>query len=113
MRVLFKSRDADGDPLHDLAVRRVHFVMRRLAWLAPRVSVHLSDVNGPRGGVDKRCQLQLKTDKVGTVVVTAIARDWRSALEAALSRASRMLLRVWRKSHDTRLPGRRALQFHE
>lgn len=56
MHVLFESRDPEGAQLRELAVRRVRFVMRRLAWLVPRAKVQLTDVNGPRGGVDKRCQ---------------------------------------------------------
>jgi hypothetical protein len=93
MQVVFESRDPDGVQMRELAVQRVRFVMRRLSWLVPRAKVHLADVNGPRGGIDKRCQLEFKTDHVGTVVVTSMAHDWRSALEDALSRASRTLVR--------------------
>lgn len=113
MRVFFRSRDAEADRLRDLAVRRVNFAMRRMSWLSPRVDVHLSDVNGPLGGVDKRCRLQLRTDMVGTVVITSIARDWRSALETALGRAGRELLRLWRSSHGTGVSGRRALALRD
>jgi hypothetical protein len=97
MQIVFESRDPEGAQLRDVAVRRVRFVMRRLSWLVPRATVHLSDVNGPRGGIDKRCQLELKTDHSGTVVVTSMAHDWRSALEGALSRAARALLRSWQR----------------
>jgi hypothetical protein len=106
MQVLFCSRDADASDLRDLAERRVRFVMRRLHWLVPRASVLLSDVNGPRGGVDKRCQLMLRTDGHGTIVVTAIARDWRTALDNALSRGARVLLRLWRRGRSPRATGR-------
>ncbi len=98
MQVVFESRDPEGALLRDMAVRRLRFVMRRLTWLVPRATLHLSDVNGPRGGIDKRCQLELKTDTAGTVVVTAMAHDWRGALEGALSRAGRALLRSWQRS---------------
>lgn len=97
MHIIFESRDAEGHQLRDLAIQRVQFVMRRLNWLVPRAKVQLADTNGPRGGVDKRCQVELKTDGAGTVVITAVARDWRTALDRALSRASRVLLRSWRR----------------
>ncbi len=100
MQVIFESRDPDGAQLRELAVRRVRFVMRRLAWLIPRAKVRLSDVNGPRGGVDKCCHLELKTDHAGTVAITSMARDWRSALEGALARAAQVLLRNWRRGRD-------------
>jgi len=111
MQVLFRSRDREANELRDLAVRRVRFVMRRLNWLVPRATVQLSDVNGPRGGVDKRCQIHLRTDGGGTVVVTAMARDWRTALDSALSRATLLLLRLWRCGRAPREPGRRVVAF--
>ena len=98
MQVLFESRDPDGARLRGLAVRRLRFVMRRLTWLVPRVHVYLADVNGPRGGVDKRCRLELKTTNAGTVVITAMARDWHVALDNALARAARVLVRSWRRA---------------
>ena len=87
MQVLFTSRDAEGDKLRDLAVQRVQFVMRRMTWLVPRASVELSDINAADGGVDKRCLIELKTERAGTLVITSIARDWHSALDNALTRA--------------------------
>jgi hypothetical protein len=109
MQVIFNSRDSDASDMRDLAVRRVRFVTRRLTWLVPRATVQFTDVNGPRGGVDKRCQVVLRTEGRGTVVVTAMARDWRCALDAALSRASRLLLRLCRRGEGLRERSRRAL----
>jgi len=87
MQVFVKSRDAQEADLLDLSQRRTRFVLRRLAWLVPQATVVMSDVNGPRGGTDKRCQVELRTDLVGTVVVSSVASDWRSALDKALARA--------------------------
>jgi hypothetical protein len=97
MQVLFDTRDSDAAALRRLSVRRVRFVLRRLSWLVPRARVQLADVNGPRGGVDKRCQLELKSDQAGTVVITSMARDWRTALDRALARAAAALMRRWRR----------------
>lgn len=103
MQVIFDSRDPEGDRLRSAAVRRVRFVMRRLTWLVPRARVQLSDLNGPRGGVDKRCQVELRPDGGEPVVITAVARDWRSALDSALQRAARVLLRLWRRRQNHRV----------
>lgn len=102
MQVQFESRDPDGERLRDLALRRLRFVTRRLAWLLQRASVMLSDVNGPRGGVDKQCQVELKTDGHGTVVITSVARDWRTAIDQALARAAQTLVRQWRRRQAPR-----------
>ena len=102
MQVLFKSRHPHAAELRDLTERRVRFVLRRLGWLVPRAEVQMSDVNGPRGGIDKRCQVQLMTDGAGSVVVASEANDWRTALDNALSRAARLLMRLWRRGSDSR-----------
>ncbi len=102
MQVLFQSRHPQAAELRELTERRVRFVLRRLGWLVPRAEVKFSDVNGPRGGLDKRCQVELKTDGAGSVVVAAVANDWRTALDSALARAARFLMRLWRRGHDSR-----------
>jgi hypothetical protein len=102
MQVLFKSRHPQATELRDLTERRVRFALRRLGWLVPRAEVQMSDVNGPRGGIDKRCQVELRTDGAGSVVVASVAADWRTALDKALARAARHLLRLWRRGSDAR-----------
>jgi ribosome-associated translation inhibitor RaiA len=102
MQVLFKSRHPHAADLRDLTERRVRFVLRRLGWRVPRAEVQMSNVNGPRGGIDKRCQVELRTDGAGSVVVTSVAGDWRTALDSALTRAARHLMRLWRRGNDAR-----------
>jgi hypothetical protein len=98
MQIIFESRAADSSQMRDLSVERVRFALRRLTALVPRAKVQFSDVNGPRGGVDKRCQVELKTDSAGTVVIASLARDWRTALDRSLTRATRVLTRGLQRS---------------
>ena len=98
MQIIFESRDADGHQLRDLSVERVRFALRRLTAWVPHARVQFSDVNGPRGGVDKRCQVELKTDSAGVVVITSLAHDWRTALDRSLTRAIRVLTRSLQRS---------------
>jgi hypothetical protein len=93
MQIIFESRDAEGNQMRELSVERVRFALRRLSGLVPRAKVLFSDVNGPRGGVDKRCQVELSTDAAGTVVIASLASDWRTALNRSLRRATRALTR--------------------
>ena len=102
MQVLFKSRHPQATDLRDLTERRVRFVLRRVGWLVPRAEVQMSDVNGPRGGIDKRCQVELRTDGAVSVVVASVASHWRTALDNALARAARFLMRLWRRGSDSR-----------
>ncbi len=112
MQVLFKSRHPQATELRELTERRVRFVLRRLGWLVPRANVQMSDVNGPRGGIDKRCQVELQTDGAGSVVVASVASDWRTALDNALERAARFLMRLWRRGNDSRRMRQRLIR-HE
>ena len=109
MQVHFKSRAPNAADLLDLSQRRTRFVLRRLVWLVPQATVTMSDVNGPRGGIDKQCQVELKTDVAGTVVVASVARDWRSALDKALARAARFVLRLVKRGADSRRLRHRAI----
>lgn len=102
MQVLFNSRHPQATDLRDLTEHRVRFVLRRLGWLVPRAEVQMSDLNGPRGGIDKRCQVELITDGAGSVVVTSVARDWRTALDNALARAARFLVRLRGRLSESR-----------
>ena len=79
MQILFKSRHPEAALMRDTVERRVRFALRRLNALVPRADVQLADVNGPRGGLDKRCQIALRTDGAGEVVVSSVAGDWRTA----------------------------------
>lgn len=103
MQVIFESRDAKGNELRDLAVERVRFALRRLSALVPRAKVQFSDVNGPRGGVDKYCKVEITTDTAGKVVIASLASDWRTALERSLRRA---LLALKRSLQRTKKPVR-------
>jgi hypothetical protein len=102
MQITFESRDPEAIQLQSVAERRVRLALRRLSWLAPRARVRMSDVNGPRGGIDKRCQIELTTDATGPVIVTSMARDWRSALHSAVARAARALLHNWQQTRQAR-----------
>ncbi|WP_296494585.1 HPF/RaiA family ribosome-associated protein [Rhodoferax sp.] len=98
MQIIFESRDAGGSHMRDLSIERVRFALRRLTALVPWARVQFSDVNGPRGGVDKRCQVALKTEGAGMVVIASLARDWRTALDRSLTRATRVLTRSMQRS---------------
>ena len=111
MQVIFESRDIEGRQFHALAEQRVRFVLRRLSWLVPQASIVLSDVNGPRGGVDKRCQVEFTTQGSGRIVSTAMAADWRAALEGALARAAQRIVRSMRRSQMRERPQPRQRPF--
>ena len=58
-----------------------------------RVVITLSDINGPRGGNDKRCQLRIPLPKMRDVVIEEIAGDLQIAVARSVDRAARSLER--------------------
>jgi hypothetical protein len=112
MQILFESRAVAGANMRDLSVQRVRFALRRLTALVQRAKVQFSDVNGPRGGIDKRCQVELSTESAGTVVIASLARDWRTALDRSLGRATRVLVRSLQRQQSA-ARGRNANLAHD
>jgi ribosome-associated translation inhibitor RaiA len=100
MQVIIESRSIEGSALRSVAEKRVRFVMRRLAWQIPIARVSLSDLNGPKGGEDKQVQVALKLAGASLIVVTATSRDWRAAIDAALSRAVQKVVRTMRRARQ-------------
>lgn len=74
------------------------YVHRRLetslGWaLTRRLAVWLSDINGPRGGRDKRCKIQISLDHGKTIVIEDTEEDMYAAIDLAAERAERALAR--------------------
>jgi len=79
------------------------YVYRRLqtslGWaLTRRLAVWLSDINGPRGGRDKRCKIQISLDNGKTVVIEDTEEDMYAAIDRAADRADRALARQLARS---------------
>jgi hypothetical protein len=105
MQIIFQSRDSEGAQMRELSIQRVKFALRRISALVPRAKVLFSDVNGPRGGIDKRCQLELNTEANGKVVISSLASDWRTALDQSLVRATRALTRSIQRNQKSMRKG--------
>jgi ribosome-associated translation inhibitor RaiA len=55
--------------------------------------MRLSDINGPRGGADKRCHVRVVLDGLHDVVIEDIEADLYVAIDRATDRAGRTLVR--------------------
>lgn len=65
---------------------------RKLGKFAPfieRTSARVEDVNGPRGGVDKRCRIKIVLSGLPSIVVEERHHSLQAALDGALARAER------------------------
>jgi len=73
--------------------RRLQFAFDRIDNPVRRVVVRLSDVNGTRGGEDKRCHLQVQFDRKPDVIVEDVQSDLYLAMSRAIERAARTITR--------------------
>ncbi|WP_379720074.1 HPF/RaiA family ribosome-associated protein [Massilia jejuensis] len=64
-----------------------------------KLVVSLSDINGPRGGVDKRCKIQVRLGS-RDVIVEDTGADLYAAIDRAAGRADRALVRQVERTRD-------------
>lgn len=92
MRIDIRARGfALTEGLRAHAERRLRFALARFEDRVARVAVRLSDLNGPRGGVDKRCLLRLRARGLAEIVIDEAGADLYAAISRAAERAGRML----------------------
>ena len=94
MKVQFASKGlvtADGARAH--AVRRLHFALDRFAGRVTRARVRLVDVNGPKGGIDIQCLIQVWVTGIGALVVKVMAADPDTAIDRGAERIHRLVVR--------------------
>ena len=94
MKVQFANKGfvaANGLRAH--AVRRLHFALNRFAGRVTQVRVRLVDVNGPRGGVDIQCLIQVRVSGIGALVVKVMAADPDTAIDRGAERIHRLVVR--------------------
>jgi len=58
-----------------------------------RIVMRLSDINGPRGGVDKHCHIQVVLAGLPDVIIEDTEADMYVAINRATDRAGRTLVR--------------------
>jgi putative sigma-54 modulation protein len=74
--------------LKNYVKRRLKFALGSKSEQITRVEVTLSDINGPKGGEDKRCQMLLKIKGQNDVVIEDTQSQLYSAIDRAANRAS-------------------------
>lgn len=72
---------------------RIQFSLRRFAGQLDRVVVRLKDVNGPRGGADKRYRVSLRLGSDGGVLLEQTHADVYEAIRSASARLGHSLSR--------------------
>lgn len=94
MKLTLRFRGVDLDePLRTLLHRRVQLALDRLLGPGSRVALAMADVNGPRGGRDKRLVLRVLEPGLPEVVIQEDGDDVAATVDRAVDRAARTCAR--------------------
>lgn len=81
------------DVLKDHIELRLRYALGRFATRIQKLTVRLTDVNGPRGGLDKHCRIAVVLVPRGTVMVEGEGDDPFALVAGAAKRAGRAVRR--------------------
>ncbi len=90
------------DGLREHTERRLQYA---LSWASDdlrKVVVRLSDINGPRGGNDKRCHIQIPFSSGSDVVIEDTESDLYVAIDRAADRTERAVARRMERMREHR-----------
>lgn len=88
--------------LQEYTLHQLRFALSHTRARVRRVSVRLCDLNGPRGGADKRCGIHVVVDGVGQVVTASTDRDLYAAISQAARRVGRGVARRLNQRREAR-----------
>jgi hypothetical protein len=91
MRLTIRTNGVIPDGAVRVAQQRLLFALSRFANRVQSLTVRLSDVNGPRGGRDKRCSIAVRLAGSKRLIVV---EDLDVELPAAISRAAERTARA-------------------
>ena len=79
--------------LRNEAKRRIEIALTRFDERITKVSIWLSDANGPKGGLDKSCQMQIVMPGKPDVVIEETRENICLAINIAIARAGKAVVR--------------------
>ena len=107
MRIEFRGlKSAATEEFRGHAERRLWFALGRFAHRIDRVSVHIGDTNGPKGGLDKQCRVRARLIRGREVLVGDEDADWRVLIDCASARLGRSVARVLEREREASEPRR-------
>lgn len=90
------------EPMRDYLQRRAWFALGRRQSLIESVQVFLSDPNGPRGGLDWQCRAVVHLRGGAKLVTEGLAGSFAEAVDDALERAGRSVVRHGERRRSSR-----------
>ena len=87
-----------------LARTRLEFILGRFAGRVRSLTMRLTDVNGPRGGPDRKCLITVRLTRPRRVIVIEdVDTNHNAVVSRAVERASRAVSRALQSARDRRI----------
>lgn len=103
MRINVRSTAGVTRAVARLARRRLEFALGRFGSRVHTLTVRVTDLNGPRGGVDKKCLIAIRLRSPRRVIVIEdVDADATVAINRAAERAARTVARAIQALTDWR-----------
>jgi putative sigma-54 modulation protein len=99
------TRDVELDAeLKDHLERRLLFALSRFDPKILKVDVYVVDHNGPKGGIDKSCQIVVRLRGLSDVVVKTADADWTVCIDRSTTRIGQHVRRALarKREHQSR-----------
>lgn len=87
--------------LRILARRRLLFALSRFDSKIDEVTLSIRDLNGPKGGIDKRCQLRIKLRFGDDIILTNLDSTVEASVSRLADRAGRTIARRISRLQDS------------
>ncbi|QGQ22164.1 HPF/RaiA family ribosome-associated protein [Gimesia benthica] len=78
--------------LKQLCKRRLEYALSRFQNRIRSIDLYVSDLNGPRGGIDKACRVRIVHEK-GSVIVNQKSEDLAVCISRVAEKAARAVSR--------------------
>jgi putative sigma-54 modulation protein len=107
MRMIIRTSARWPGTSVDLARKRLEFALGRFAGRVRSLSVRLTDLNGPRGGHDKKCLIAVRLHRPRRlIVVEDVDASHAAAIGRAADRTRRAVARAIEAAGEWRVPQR-------
>jgi len=95
---LFDGSIKTSEAQHDYVLKKVGAAAGRLNEASGTIEVRLTDLNGPKGGIDKQCSIVVTPPGQRTLCVEEQAEDFYAAIDAAAATLKKSLVRVMERT---------------
>jgi ribosomal subunit interface protein len=89
-----------GNQLHEQVERQMNFALGQFESWISGASVHLEDINGPKGGVDKQCRVLVNLKGGKTLKIEDVDADLAVAVNRAADRLGHAVSREIEKRRE-------------